>query len=163
MATTEKLVKRSDKIAFMNVGTAEAPDFQRMRKFTEMSNSKNPREYSREYVDEDGEVTDVTGYAPEKAFAFDQYTNNPVHEKLAKIIDDELTGDDAIVQILVVDKTKADENGGFESRLRNYSVIPDSDGDSNEAYTYSGSFKSKGAFEKVSAKLSADGKTATIE
>lgn len=163
MATTEKLVKRSEKIAFMNVGTVEEPDYQRMRKFTEMSNSKNPREYSREYVDEDGEVTDVTGYSPEIAFAFDQYTNNAVHEKLAKIIDDELTGDDAVVQILVVDKTKTDENGGSESRLRNYSVIPDSDGDSNEAYTYSGSLKSKGAFKKVSAKLSDDGKTATIE
>ena len=44
---SEKLVKRSDKIAFMNVGTSEAPDYQRMRKFTEISTSKNPVEYSR--------------------------------------------------------------------------------------------------------------------
>ena len=159
----EKIVKRSDKVAFLNTGTLEAPNFQRMRKFTELSNSKNPREYSREYVDEDGEVTDITGYSPEKSFGFDQYANNPVHEKLTQIIDDELTGDDAVVQILVVDKSKPAIDGGFEARLRNYSVVPDNDGDSHEAYTYSGSFKSKGAFEKKTATISADGKTAIIK
>ena len=161
MSTTEKIVKRSDKVAFMNVGTLEAENYQRMRKFTEMSTSKNPREYSREYVDEDGEVTDVTGYAPEIAFGFDQYTNNSVHEKIATIIDDELTGDDAVVEILVVDKTKALDNG-FEARKRKYTVVPDSDGDSTEAYTYSGTLRSKGTFKKVTATISEDGKVATI-
>lgn len=40
---SEKIVKRSDKIAFMDVGTSEAEDFQRMRKFTEISTSKIQR------------------------------------------------------------------------------------------------------------------------
>jgi len=158
---SEKLVKRSDKIAFMNVGTSEAPEFQRMRKFTEISTSKNAKEYSRQYVDEEGEDNDVVGYAEEKSYAFDQYTDNPVHEKIATITDDELTGDDATVEVLVVDKSKSTDNG-YEARLRKYAVIPDSDGDSNEAYTYSGSFKAKGSFEKVTATISKDGKTATI-
>ena len=86
-----KLVKRSDKIAFMNTGTEEEPVWTRMTKFTEISTSKNPTEYSRTYVDEEGETTDVTGYSEEKSYAFDQYTENPVHEKIAKITDDELT------------------------------------------------------------------------
>lgn len=158
---TEKMVKRSDKVAFLNVGTSEAKDFQRMRKFTEISTSKNPTEYSRNYVDEDGEVTDVTGYAEEKSYAFDQYTNNPVHEKIAKITDDELTGEDATVEVLVVDKTSATD-GNYSARLRKYAVIPDAEGDSTDAYTYSGSLKAKGTFEKVTVTLSADGKTATI-
>lgn len=158
---SEKLVKRSDKIAFMNVGTLEAPDFQRMCKFTEIATSKNPAEYSRQYVDEEGETTDVTGYSEEKSYAFDQYSGNEVHEKIAKITDDELTGDDATVEVLVVDKSKVDGEG-FEARKRKYAVVPDSDGDSTEAYTYSGSLKAKGAFEKVTATISADGKTATI-
>lgn len=158
---SEKLVKRSDKIAFMNVGTAEAPDYQRMRKFTEISTSKNPVEYSRRYVDEESEQTDVTGYAEEKSYAFDQYADNAVHEKIATITDDELTGDEATVEVLVVDKSKTSE-GGFESRLRTYAVVPDSDGDSTDAYTYSGSLKAKGTFKKVTATISADGKTATI-
>lgn len=158
---TEKMVKRSDKVAFLNVGTSEAKDFQRMRKFTEISTSKNPTEYSRNYVDEDGEVTDVTGYAEEKSYAFDQYTNNPVHEKIAKITDDELTGEDATVEVLVVDKTSATD-GNYSARLRKYAVIPDAEGDNTDAYTYSGSLKAKGTFEKVTVTLSADGKTATI-
>ena len=159
---SEKIVKRSDKVAFMNTGTEEAPVYTRMRKFTEMSNSKNPKEYSREYVDEDGEVTDVTGYSPEKSYAFDQYTDNPVHEKIAKITDDELKGDEAIVEILVVDKNKTVAEGGFEARKRKYTVVPDTDGDSTDAYTYSGAFKANGTFEKVNATISSDGLTATI-
>lgn len=159
---SEKIVKRSDKVAFMNTGTTEAPVYTRMRKFTEMSNSKNPKEYSREYVDEDGEVTDVTGYSPEKSYAFDQYKDNAVHEKIAKIADDELKGDDAIVEILVVDKSSAETSGKFEARKRKYTVVPDTDGDSTDAYTYSGTFKANGTFEKVNATISSDGLTATI-
>ncbi len=161
MPETEKLVKRSDKVAFLNVGTSENKNFQRMRKFTEISTSKNSTEYSRRYVDEDTDTVDTTGYAEEKSYAFDQYKNNTVHERIAKITDDELVGDDATVEVLVVDKTKEVE-GGFEARLRKYAVIPDSDGDSTDAYTYSGSLKAKGTFEKVTATISEDGKTATV-
>ena len=158
---SEKLVKRSDKVAFMNVGTTDEPDYQRMRKFTEISTSKNPVEYSRRYVDEESEQTDTTGYAEEKSYAFDQYTDNPVHEKIANITDNELTGDEATVEVLVVDKSTTTE-GGFEARLRTYAVVPDSDGDSTDAYTYSGSLKAKGTFKKVTATISDDGKTAII-
>lgn len=158
----ERLVKRSDKVAFMNVSTNATPDFQRMRKFTDISTSKNSVEYNRQYVDEEGEDSDVVGYSEEKGYAFDQYTNNPVHERIVNITDDELTGDDAIVEILTVDTSKPVESGGFEARLRKYAVIPDSDGDSTDAYTYSGSFKKKGTFEKVVAKISKDGKIAEL-
>ena len=145
----------------MNVSKTNIPDFQRMRKFTDISTSKNPVEYNRQYVDEEGEDSDVVGYSEELGYAFDQYSNNPVHEKIVDITDNELTGDDAVVEILTLDKSKP--NGeGFEARLRRYAVIPDSDGDSTDAYTYSGAFKKKGTFEKVVAKISDDGKTAEI-
>ncbi len=158
----EKLVKRSEKVAFMNVGTPENPVFVRMTKFTEISNSKNPQEYSRQYVDEEGEVTDVTGYSEEKTYAFDQHTNNKVHEILSKIADDELTADDAKVEILVVDKSDVVSDGVYGARLRTYAVVPDGDGDSTDAYTYGGSFKKKSSFEKVNASISKDGLTAEI-
>ena len=159
----QKLVRRSAKIAFMNVGTAEEPNYQRMKKFTELSNSRNSIEYNRQYVDEDGEDTDVVGTSLEKGFAFDEYTNNPVHKKIVDIIEDEVLGTDAIVDILVVDTSRTTEDGGFEARRRDYSVVPDSDGDDTNAYTYSGSFKKNGAFEKVTATISDDGMTATIK
>lgn len=157
----EKLVKRSKKVAYMDVSTTSIPNFQRMRKFTEISTSKNAQEYSRSYVDEDGETTDITGFSEEKSYAFDQYTNNPVHEKIVEITEEEKTDDDALVKILVVDKTKPVDNG-YKARLRTYAVVPDTDGDATEAYTYSGTLKKNSTFTVGKAVLSADEKTATF-
>lgn len=136
----EELVKRSRKVAFMDVSTTSIANFLRMTKFTEISKSKNPTEYSRSYVDEDGEVTDVTGYSEEISYNFDLHVGNLVHEKLVDITDNEKTGADALVKILQVDFTKP-KGSGYEARLRTYSVVPDSEGDSTDAYTYSGAFR----------------------
>lgn len=157
----EKLVKRSGKVAFMDVSTTTIPNFLRMRKFTEISKSKNPTEYSRTYVDEDGEVTDVTGYSEEISYAFDLYSGNLVHEKIVKITDDELTGDEALVKILIVDFSKPVEDG-YEARLRTYTTVPDTEGDGTEAYTYSGAFRKNSIMTKGIAKLNADKTVATF-
>ena len=157
----EKLVKRSGKVAFMDVSTTQIPNFLRMRKFTEISKSKNPTEYSRTYVDEDGEVTDVTGYSEEISYAFDLYSGNLVHEKIVEITDDELTGDEALVNILIVDFSKPSEDG-YEARLRTYTTVPDTEGDASEAYTYSGAFRKNSAMTKGIAKLNSDNTVATF-
>lgn len=164
MADTEKLVKRSGKVAYMDVGTTGTSSFQRMRKFTEISKSKNPTEYSRSYVDEDGEVTDVTGYSEEISYAFDLYQGNAVHEKIVDITDNEKTGDDALVKILTVDFSKpvSGGSGGYEARLRTYAVVPDTEGDSTDAYTYSGTFRKNSAFTVGTATVGEDGQTATF-
>lgn len=108
--TKEKLVSRSRKVAFMGVtsgtGGSGTETFHRMTKFTDMSKSSNPAEYSRQYVDEDGEVTDVTGYSPEISYAFDMYENNAVHNDIIDITDNEKMGDDAVRNIIVVDFTR---------------------------------------------------------
>lgn len=157
----EKLVKRSGKVAFMDVSTTSIPNFLRMRKFTEISKSKNPTEYSRTYVDEDGEVTDVTGYSEEISYAFDQYTGNLVHEKIVRITDDELTGDEALVNIVIVDFSKP-SGSGYEARLRTYSTVPDTEGDATEAYTYSGTFRKNSKMTKGIATLNSDNTVATF-
>ena len=157
----EKLVKRSGKVAFMDVSTTQIPNFLRMRKFTEISKSKNPTEYSRTYVDEDGEVTDVTGYSEEISYAFDLYSGNLVHEKIVKITDDELTGDEVLVKILIVDFSKP-VGSGYEARLRTYSTVPDTEGDSTDAYTYSGAFRKNSKMTKGVATLKSDNTVATF-
>ena len=157
----EKLVKRSGKVAFMDVSTTQIPNFLRMRKFTEISKSKNPTEYSRTYVDEDGEVTDVTGYSEEISYAFDLYSGNLVHEKIVKITDDELTGDEALVNILIVDFSKP-SGDGYEARLRTYTTVPDTEGDATEAYTYSGTFRKNSKMTKGIATLNSDNTVATF-
>lgn len=164
MPNAEKLVKRSGKVAFMDVGTSGTASFQRMRKFTEISKSKNATEYSRSYVDEDGEVTDVTGYSEEISYAFDLYQGNAVHQKIVDITDEEKTGDDALVNILMVDFSKEVTGSGsaktYEARKRTYAVVPDTEGDSTDAYTYSGTFRKNSAFVVGTATISEDGQTA---
>ena len=157
----EELVKRSRKVAFMDVSTTSIANFLRMTKFTEISKSKNPTEYSRSYVDEDGEVTDVTGYSEEISYNFDLHVGNLVHEKLVDITDNEKTGADALVKILQVDSTKP-KGSGYEARLRTYSVVPDSEGDSTDAYTYSGAFRKNSNMTIGVATMNADNTKATF-
>lgn len=161
MSNTEQLVKRSRKVAFMDVSTTSIANFLRMTKFTEISKSKNPTEYSRSYVDEDGEVTDVTGYSEEISYNFDLHVGNLVHEKLVDITDNEKTGADALVRILQVDFTKP-KGGGYEARLRTYSVVPDSEGDSTDAYTYAGAFRKNSNMTIGTATMNADNTVATF-
>lgn len=157
----EQLVKRSRKVAFMNVSTTAIANFLRMTKFTEISKSKNPTEYSRTYVDEDGEVTDVTGYSEEISYNFDLHVGNLVHQKIVDITDNEKTGADALVQILQVDFTKP-VGDGYEARLRTYSVVPDAEGDSTDAYTYSGAFRKNSNMTVGVATMNADNTVATF-
>lgn len=157
-----KMVQRYQRVAFMNTGTSDAPVFTRMTNFTTMSNSKNPKEYTRQYVDEASERSDVVGYGPSTEYSFDRHTENPVHERIAAIHDGEKTGTDSHVEILIVDIfTAAENNKNCTARKRTYAVIPNTDGDSTDALTYAGSFKSVGAFEEGTANVSDDGQTAT--
>lgn len=160
-AVVKQIVKRHQRVAFMNTGNDEAPVFTRMKNFTDMTNSKNPKEYSRQYVDEEFEESDVVGYAPSTAYSFDRHTNSPVHEKIAKIHDGELTGSDTLVDILIVDLFTADATGQYEARRRKYAVIPSDDGSGTDALIYTGAFKAKTAKEECKATISEDGLTAT--
>ena len=58
--------------------------FNRMRGFTTLSGSKNSIEYSRQYVDEEFETTDVVGFSPSVDFGFDQYTNEELSFAMSK-------------------------------------------------------------------------------
>lgn len=152
------LVKRSDKLAFMDVSSA----FQRMTGFTALTTNKNPKEYTRQYVDEDFENTDVTGYSPSIDFTFDQYTDNVVHDALITLINNDTTGTGAIVTILVVDTSDEVSAGVYNAYTRTYSVVGGSEGDSMDAYTYSGTFKVKGSRVTGTATLNADQSVATF-
>ena len=139
------IVKREDKLMFISSEAGGADQtYNRMKYFTDLSTSKNPVEYSRRYVDEATERTDVTGYATSIAYAFDQYTDDAAQEKIVEITDNELTGEAAIVSILIVDLSGTESSGAYPARMRNFAVIPDSEGDSTDAYTYSGTLKANG-------------------
>ena len=158
---SRKLVKRSDKVSFLGTTSGGTETFNRMRGFTTMSGSKNPSEYSRQYVDEEFETTDVTGYSPSIEFGFDQYTDDAVHEELAEILDGEKTGTDARRNIVIVDFSQPD-NGGYKAVKREYAIIGDAEGDSMDAYTYSGTFRATGKRIEGTATMNSDSSIATF-
>ena len=141
-----EVVKRSDKVAFFGVaGEGSTVTYHRMKGFTDISISRNPKEYSRQYVDEDYERTDIVGYATSMSYGFDQHVGDAVHEDIANIHDSELLGADAVRSIVIVDFTQESEtDGAFLARKRDFAVIPDSEGDSMDAYTCSGTLKTAG-------------------
>ena len=151
MASEKMLVGRHKRVAFMDAnGSGET--FTRMTGFTSLSDGKNSTEYSRRYGDVASDSADVVGYAPAIDYEFDRYTNDPVHEKIAAITDDEILGTEAQVDIVVVDlfEQKTSETT-CTARKRTWSVIPDTEGDGTDALIYKGSFKAAGEITKGTA------------
>ena len=155
------IVKRNEKVAFYGIENDGVVTYHRMTNFTELATSKNPKEYSRQYVDKEYEEADVVGYSPSVSYSFDLMRESLVHQDMVKIHDDELTGDEAVRSLLIVDLTE-EENGGFTAFARDFSVIWEKEGDSMDAYTYSGTFKAKG--DKIAVKVVSNDewKTCTI-
>ena len=155
------LVKRSDKVSFFGNISTGTETFNRMRGFTTMSGSKNAIEYTRHYVDEEFETTDVTGYSPSIEFGFDQYKDDVVHEELVDILDSEETGTEARRNIVTVDFSQPVDSG-YKAVKREYAIIGDADGDSLDAYTYSGTFRVTGNRIVGTATLNSDSSVATF-
>lgn len=158
----DKISKRSDKVAFYGVVNGSNTDYKRMRGFTELSINKNPVEYSRRYIDEKTERNDVVGYAPSISYSFDKFSDDAVHTDIIKVADDELVGTDAVREIILVDLTNSVSGGGHNAVRRKWSVIPDSEGNDTDAYTYSGTLKANGDIEKGTATSEDDWQTCTF-
>ena len=141
------IVQRAKKLAFYGVPKENETVFYRMKGFTKLETEKNPSEYSRQYVDELFEETDVTGYSPSVLYEFDRYADDPVHQDMVLLTDREMIGDDAVRTLIMADLALPNEDGSFPAIMRDFAVIPDSEGDGTDAYIYTGSFRAKG--EKV--------------
>ena len=140
----DKIAKRSDKIAFYGIINGEDIEYKRMRGFTDLSINKNPVEYSRRYIDEKTERNDVVGYAPSISYSFDKFSEDVVQIDIISVADNELVGSDAVRNIILVDLTSANTDGECTAICRRWSIIPDSEGNDTDAYTYSGTLKANG-------------------
>ena len=167
MATeTEKLVLRSNRKMFMGVVDGETTTYTRMRGFTSLSESKNPVEYSRKYVDETFETTDVTGMSPSYDFTFDLMTPNGVLDDMASVIDGETLGTDAVREFVCVDFFKpGTPTGTYEATKRSFSIIGSTVGDGTDALTYSGTLRVQETMVKGTATIATpdDGTAETVE
>ncbi len=141
------MIKRSEKLAFMEVGENESKVFRRMSGFTELSISKNPKEYSRKYIDENMERSVVVGYSPSISYKFDTDPKSSVHGVFKEVADKELLGEDATCSIIMADVSTANDSGSYPAIKRDFCIIPSSEGDDSDTYTCSGSLKAYG--EKI--------------
>lgn len=152
-----KIIPRHKVLAFYGVPSTDGEvTFHRMSKFTSLSQSKNPIEHSRQYTDEKFSQTDVIGYAPSIDYSFDRHSGNAVLTDMIEIGDKELVGDDAVRPIIWVDT----ETG--KAIKRDYSVIPNAEGDNINIYTHSGTLKCRGESVHGTATSSDDWQTVTF-
>ena len=158
-SNTNSITPRHKILAFFGVHYPSGNvTFHRMKYFTQLSQSKNPQEYSRKYVDEATQRTDVTGYAPQIDYGFDKYSNDPVLNEIKKITDNEFVGSDASREIVLVDTTLSPA----VAYKRSYTVSPGSEGDDANIYKYSGSFKANDEQVKGTASTEDDWQTITF-
>ena len=150
-----RIYNRAKVVNFMNTGTTDNPVYTRMQGFTSGGKELNASTYTRRYIDEEFERETTTGYSPNIPYTFDRIIGNAVHDKVAKIHDEELTEESC--EILTVN-TQTGE--GF---LRTYDINPDSDGTKTDSYSYSGNFHASGKLQKGTSTVSNDGLTATFE
>lgn len=158
MPDTEVLVGRHKRLSFMEVNGT----YMRMTKFTAFDESKSPKEYSRQYIDQATESTDLVGFSTAHSFSFDRHTNNAVHKKIADINDRELTGTDAQVNVVTVDLFDEASDGSFVARKRTFAVIPSGAGNGTDALIYAGDFKAVSGITEGTATSSDDWQTLTF-
>ena len=85
-----EIVGRHEKVAFAGIkGEDGNMVYRRMYGFTSLSESKNPEERNRKYVDEPFKRTDVVGYDPSISYGFDEAKGDPVQEAIIDITDNE--------------------------------------------------------------------------
>lgn len=156
---TGTFTKRCDKLAFYGVKSGNETVFHKMQGFTSVVTSKNPQTYTRRYVDEPFEQSDVVGYSPSIAYTFDRFAGNPVHDDIVAVSDLELTGDEAVREIVIVDLA-APSDSGYPAVKRDFAIIPDSEGNDTDAYTYTGTMKVKS--EMVAGIANIDGDICTF-
>ena len=143
---TKTLLTRSDKKSVMLVqqpSTAQIDFYLIGEGFTNLSESKNPKEYTRHYIHEKSERSDVTGYAPSLSYSCDAVKGDPVVDDIMYITDHELIGDKThrIIVTYYPNEGSADARPGY---ARVYAVVPDASQDGVDALIYTGTFKAVG-------------------
>ena len=134
----------------------------RLHYHTELTINRNPEEYERKYVDEATKRSDIVAYATSISYGFDKFTGDAVQSDLLNIINNEKTGEDAIRKLAIVDISTVGSSGTATAYIRDYSVIPGSEGDDENAYTYSGEFKAAGELSTATVSSTSDWETFTI-
>lgn len=112
--------------------------------FTDFTENKNPVEYSRHYIHEATERTDIVGFAPSVTYAFDILDADEVQAALMEITVSESIGDAAVVTVVTAFLYNRDDDGYAHAVRREYTVCPGKMGQGTEALICTGTLKSRG-------------------
>ena len=155
MATaTNELVLRCQWESYMECGSGENKAFHLIGEgFTTFPESKNPKEYTRTYINYKTDKSDVIGYAPSIAYSCDVITGEPVVEEIIEITDNEYLGSDTHRDIVSVNCWDEVTDGEYAAQKRTYAIIPSGKGDGTDAMVYTGTMKAvsdivKGTFNR---------------
>lgn len=128
--------------------------------FTAFPKALNPKEYTRKYISDKTERTDVIGYAPSIGYSCDAIPDDPVVAEIMTITDNEVTGTDTHRDIISVNRW-TENNSVCDAWKRTYAVIPDNKGDGTDALVYTGTLKAvsdlvKGTFNVTTKTFTPD-------
>ena len=143
------LIMRYQWAAYMGILSGSSPQTETFNLigegFTSFPESKNPKEYTRKYVSDKTERSDVIGYAPSIAYSCDTISDDPVVQEIVKITDGELIGDDTHRTVISVNLWEPVGSGSsstsYKAYKRTYAIIPGNKGDGTDALIYSGTMK----------------------
>ena len=108
--------------------------------FTSFPESKNPAEYTRKYICDQTERSDVIGYAPSIEYSTDCISGDPVVAEILYVHDNELVGSDTHRDVVNVNRWKEKE-GKCPAKMRTYAIIPNQKADGTDALVYTGTMK----------------------
>ena len=120
------VVTRAKRKLFYGVpasGGSGDPTYTRMNGFSTLTESKNPKEHTVQYVDMEMEVTTTTGVSSSYDFTFERLDPNTVHNDMTGIIDSEKIGDDAVRTFISVDFTNKNSDGTYPAVKRDYLIV----------------------------------------
>ncbi len=144
MSETAKneLVLRCQWESWMKCGAGESAKFELIGEgFTAFPEAKNPKEYTRKYVSDQTERSDVIGYSPSISYTVDCITNVPCVNEIVEIHEKEYIGTATHRDVVSVNCWKEAENGEYEATMRTFAIIPANKGDGTDALVYSGTMK----------------------
>jgi hypothetical protein len=121
--------------------------------FTAFPLAMNPKEYTRKYINDKTERSDVIGYATSVGYSCDCIKGDPCVQEIVDITNNEVVGNDTHREIVNVDCWDEVSSGEFRATKRTYAIIPGNKGDGTDALIYTGTMKAcsdlvKGTFNR---------------
>lgn len=138
------IAMRTDIWVFLNTGDNDSPVWTRCgdgwKKFAENPNAQTD---SALYINQLSETTDTVSYSPQYSFECDLMFGDETIKKVYSIAKDRKTGNDAVVDMLIVDAFEKLSGDTYNARRENLAVAVSSI-DGQKKMSMSGNLNSQG-------------------